>query len=288
MMQSASASLDLIVIGSGATGGWVAKRASEAGLRVALVEAGRASTDADYREHVPAFALEFRGLTEAPLRQAQARQAQSYALDEWNSHFFLDDRREPYTLGAEEFPWVGRTRLVGGRTNVWGRQSYRFSDLDLKAASHDGHGVDWPIGYADLEPYYAIVERYIGVSGQAEGHPVLPDGVYQPPMPMTCAERALRERVKAKFDRLVTIGRTANLTAPLNNRASCHYCGPCERGCVTHSYFNSTFTTVADALRSGRCELITDAQVYRVTMDASTHRATGSSTSIAQRARSGR
>jgi choline dehydrogenase-like flavoprotein len=275
MVQSGSRPFDLIVVGSGATGGWVAKRASEAGLRVALVEAGRSSTDADYREHLAASGLKYRGRTEAPLRQAQYRQSQSYACDEWNAHFFVDDRREPYTVGAEDFPWVGRTRLVGGRTNVWGRQSYRFSDLDFKAASHDGHGVDWPIGYADLAPYYDIVERYIGVSGQAEGHPVLPDGIYQPPMPMTCAERALRDRVKAKFDRLVTIGRTANLTAPLNNRASCHYCGPCERGCVTHSYFNSTFTTVADALRSGRSELITDAQVYRVTMDATSHRATG-------------
>jgi choline dehydrogenase-like flavoprotein len=275
MPQPASAPVDLIVVGSGATGGWVAKRASEAGLRVALVEAGRASTDADYREHLAPSDLKYRGRTEAPLRHSQFRQAQSYACDEWNSHFFVDDRREPYTLGAEDFPWVGRTRLVGGRTNVWGRQSYRFSDLDLKAASHDGHGVDWPIGYADLAPYYDIVERYIGVSGQAEGHPILPDGIYQPPMPMTCAERALRDRVKAKFDRLVTIGRTANLTAPLDNRASCHYCGPCERGCATHSYFNSTFTTVADALRSGRCELVTDAQVYRVTMDPGTRRATG-------------
>jgi choline dehydrogenase-like flavoprotein len=275
MPQAASPPLDLIVVGSGATGGWVAKRASDAGLRVAIIEAGRASSDADYREHVARYDLKYRGRTEAPLRHAQYQQAQSYACDEWNAHFFVDDRREPYTVGAEPFPWVGRTRLVGGRTNVWGRQSYRFGDLDLKAASHDGHGVDWPIGYADLAPYYDIVERYIGVSGQVEGHPLLPDGIYQPPMPLTCAERALRERVKTRFDRLVTIGRTANLTAPLDSRASCHYCGPCERGCVTHSYFNSAFTTVAAALRTGRCELVTDAQVFRVTMDASTHRATG-------------
>ena len=95
MMQPASTPLDLIVIGSGATGGWVAKRASEAGLRVAIIEAGRASTDADYREHIPPYGLTFRGLTEAPLRHAQYQQAQSYALDEWNSHFFVDDRREP-------------------------------------------------------------------------------------------------------------------------------------------------------------------------------------------------
>ncbi len=135
--------------------------------------------------------------------------------------------------------------------------------------------MNWPIGYADLAPYYDIVERYIGISGQAEGVPVLPDGVYLPPMPMTCAERALRDRVKARFNRLVTIGRTANLTVAHNGRASCHYCGPCERGCVTHSYFNATFTTVADAVKTGKCTLVTDAMVHQVLMDAGRHRATG-------------
>lgn len=276
MAQGAPSSpFDLIVVGSGATGGWVAKRAAEAGLRVALVEAGRRSDDTDYREHVAASALPYRGRTEAPLMRLQPQQSQSYACDEWNSHFFVNDLLEPYVTGGEAFPWVGRTRLVGGRSNVWGRQSYRFSDLDFKAASLDGVGADWPMGYADLAPYYDIVERYIGVSGQAEQHPVLPDGVFQPPMPMTCAERALRERVKARFDRLVTIGRTANLTAPLNGRASCHYCGPCERGCVTHSYFNSTFTTVSDAIKTGKCTLITDAMVHQVLMDPGRHRAVG-------------
>lgn len=275
MGQPGNAAFDLIVVGSGATGGWAAKRAAEAGLRVALVEAGRASSDADYREHVAASDLPYRGRSKAPLLRTQPRQAQSYALDEWNAHFFASDLLEPYTTGGEAFPWVGRTRLVGGRTNVWGRQSYRFSDLDFKAASHDGHGVDWPIGYDDLAPYYDIVERYIGISGQAEGHPVLPDGHYLPPMPMTCAERALRDRVRSRFDRLVTIGRSANITTALNGRAPCHYCGPCERGCVTHSYFNATFTTVADAIRTGKCTLVTDAMVHQVLMDPERHRATG-------------
>jgi choline dehydrogenase-like flavoprotein len=273
--DSTSSPYDLIVVGSGATGGWVAKRATEAGLRVALVEAGRKSDDTDYREHVAASALPYRGRSERPLTRLQPEQAQSYACDEWNSHFFVNDLQEPYVTGGEAFPWVGRTRLVGGRTNVWGRQSYRFSDLDFKAASHDGVGVDWPIGYSDLAPYYDIVERYVGISGQAEGHPVLPDGIYLPPMPMICAEIALRDRVKARFNRLVTIGRTANLTTTLNGRASCHYCGPCERGCATHSYFNATFTTVADALKTGKCTLVTDAMVHQVLMDPERHRATG-------------
>ncbi len=271
----AGAAFAVIVVGSGATGGWVAKRATEAGLRVALVEAGRKADDAEFREHVPQSALPYHGRSKAPLARLRPQQSPSYACDEWNAHFYVNDLQEPYTVGNEPFPWVGRIRLVGGRTNVWGRQRYRFSDLDFQAASHDGHGVDWPLAYADLAPYYDIVEKYVGISGQAEGHPVLPDGIYQPPMPMTCPERALRERVKARFDRLVTIGRTANLTAPLNGRASCHYCGPCERGCVTHSYFNAAYTTVGDAMTSGKCTLLTDAMVYQVTMDPSTHRATG-------------
>ena len=121
---------------------------------------------------------------------------------------------------------AGAPAGIGGRTNVWGRQSYRLSDLDFKAKSYDGYGEDWPIGYDDLAPYYDIVEEYVGISGQAEGNPALPDGRFLPAMPMTCAETQLRERVKAKLGRTVTIGRTANLTRPVNGRAACHYCGP--------------------------------------------------------------
>jgi choline dehydrogenase-like flavoprotein len=254
----------------------VAKRLTEAGLPVVLLEAGRAASDANYREHVQSFELPYRGVSKAPLARRYPRQSGSYAFDEWNADFFAHDLEEPYTTPDDHtFPWVGRVRLVGGRTNVWGRQAYRFSDLDFKAASHDGIGVDWPIGYADLAPYYEIVERAIGISGQAEGHPYLPDGVFLPAMPMTCSERALRDRVGARFRRLVTIGRTANLTQPLDGRAPCHYCGPCERGCTTHSYFNSAFTTVAEAQATGRLRLVTDAMVHQVMMDSTTHRARG-------------
>lgn len=266
---------DAIIVGSGASGGWAAKRLAEAGLQVALVEAGRARTDHDNREHIPAHALTWRGRTKAPLVASRPQQSRSYACDEWNADWYAKDTEEPYTLGTDPFPWVGRLRLVGGRTNVWGRQSYRWSDLDFKAASHDGAGVDWPLTYADLAAYYDIVESYIGVSGRAEGHPLIPDGILQPPMPMTCAEAALASRVKARFGRTFTIGRSANLTAPLNGRPPCHYCGPCERGCVTGSYFNSAFTTVPDALKTGRCTIVTDALVHTVLMDPETHRARG-------------
>ena len=144
---------DAVIVGSGASGGWAAKRLAEAGLQVVGARSGRTRTEDDNREHVPAFALKYRGHSKAPLARERPRQSASYACDEWNADWYVSDLAEPYTDDTP-FPWVGRLRLVGGRTNVWGRQSYRFSDADFKAASHDGAGVDWPIGYADLAPYY--------------------------------------------------------------------------------------------------------------------------------------
>jgi choline dehydrogenase-like flavoprotein len=267
---------DAIVIGSGASGGWAAKRLCEAGLKVAVVDAGRRHTAADFREHQPDFALKYRNRAPEVIRRTRPRQSECYACTEHNYDWFANDLEEPYTTPAgKPFSWQGRMRIMGGRTNVWARQSYRFSDLDFKAASADGHGMNWPLGYADLAPYYDIVEEYVGISGLAEGVYELPDGKFLPPMAFTCPEVQLRTRVKQKFGRTVTIGRTANLTRPLNGRAACHYCGPCERGCVTHSYFNSAFTTMADALASGNCTHIPDAMVYKVVMDPESPRARG-------------
>jgi choline dehydrogenase-like flavoprotein len=186
------------------------------------------------------------------------------------------DIEEPYTTPDDKpFSWQGRMRVVGGRTNVWGRQSYRLSEQDLKGKSFDGYGEDWPLSYADLVTYYEIIEDYVGISGQAEGVPELPDSKFHPAMPMSCAETQLRTRVKSKLGWTVTIGRAANITKPINGRGACHYCGPCEHGCATHSYFNAAFTTVADALKSGNTTLITDAMVYRVLTDPATKKATG-------------
>ena len=268
-------SFDVVVVGSGASGGWAAKRFAEAGLRVAVLEAGRKLTDGDYREHVPAYQLPYRGLSKAPLAHARPVQSKSYAVREWNSSWFVNDVEEPYVDESDpKFVWV-RPRIVGGRTNVWGRESLRISDLEFKAASHDGAGADWPLGYADLEPYYDLVEQYIGVQGMTEGLPGLPDGRFQPPMAMTCAEVALRTSFKKAFGRTLTQGRTANLSRSINGRQACHYCGPCEHGCITHSYFNASFTTMADALATGRCTLVTGAMVHKVLVDPDTRRATG-------------
>ncbi len=160
--------------------------------------------------------------------------------------------------------------------NIWGRGCLRMSDIDFKAASHDGVGVDWPITYAEIKPYYDLVEEYVGVSGHEGGTArSTPDGPFQPPMGLTCNEMAVRSRVKKAFGYTVTQGRTANLTKPINGRQACHYCGPCEHGCITHSYFNSAFTTMKDAMATGRCTLVTGAMAYKVLMDPDTHRARG-------------
>jgi len=267
---------DAVVVGSGASGGWAAKRLCEAGLTVALVDAGRPHTAADFREHTPAYTLKFRNMAPEVVGRTRPRQQECYACTEFNYDWFANDLEEPYTTPADKpFSWQGRMRITGGRTNVWARQSYRLSDLDLKAASFDGYGMDWPLGYSDLAPYYDVVEEYVGISGQAEGVYELPDGRFLPPMALTCPEMRLRARALARFGRHITIGRTANVTRPHKGRSACHYCGPCERGCITRSYFNSAFTTVADAMASGRCTHVPNAMVSQVIMDTERNRARG-------------
>jgi len=276
MQSAAGRTFDVIVVGSGASGGWAAKRLAEAGVKVGLLDAGRALTDSDYTEHKPAFELKYRNNAPEFIRRTRPVQKDCYACSEWNYDWFRNDLAEPYTTApGKPFSWQGRMQVIGGRTNVWGRQSYRFSDLDFKAASHDGFGEDWPLGYADVARYYDIVEDYVGITGMAEGVYELPDGRFHPPMGLHCVERQFKTRVKQKLGWTMTLGRSANITRSLNGRAPCHYCGPCERGCVTHSYFNAAFTTVADALKTGSCTLVPNAMAYRVLMDPDQHRARG-------------
>jgi choline dehydrogenase-like flavoprotein len=267
---------DAIVVGSGASGGWAAKRMSEAGLRVALVCAGRPLTDGDYREHVQPYELKYQARATDYIRRKRPVQKDCYACTEYNESWFCNDIEEPYTTAeGKPFSWQGRMRVTGGRTNVWGRHSYRFSQQDLKGYSFDGHGIDWPLDYKDLVPFYELVEDYVGISGMVENIPELPDSKFMPSMPLTCVETQVRNSIKAKFGRTLTMGRLANITRPINGRSPCHYCGPCERGCVTHSYFNAAYTTVADALKTGKCTHIPNAMVYQVLMDKKTHKANG-------------
>src|SRR5579863_4446221 len=265
---------DVIVVGSGASGGWAAKRLAEAGVKVALVDAGRPQSDANFTEHEPDFNYKYRG--RAWNLYTRTRPVQAGSGHESTQNWLANDLEEPYTTApGRPFQWVGRVRMTGGRTNIWGRHSYRLSDLDFKAASHDGYGEDWPLRYKDVEAYYDLVEEYVGITGLAEGLSQLPDGKFQPAMNFTCVESLVRNRMKEKLGWTLTAGRLANLTKPVNGRAPCHYCGPCSRGCVTHSYFNSAFTTVADAVATGRCTLIPDAMAYKVLMDSGSNRAQG-------------
>jgi len=265
---------DAIVVGSGATGGWAAKQLSEAGLKVALLEAGRAVSPKEFTEHMPGYKLKYRDHSPEIVR-TRPIQKQCYACMEYNYEWFVNDLENPYSTPADKpFTWQ-RLRVLGGRSLVWGRQSYRLSDNDFKAASRDGYGDDWPLAYADLAPYYDIVEKYVGISGAAEGNEMLPDGQFLPAMKMSCGEILLKDRVKAQFGRTVTIGRVAIVTQNHNGRLACHYCGPCERGCSTFSYFSSPFTTVADAQKSGNCTLITNAVVSHVNMNNDQNKASG-------------
>src|SRR5258707_1374660 len=276
MPQQKDHTFDVIVVGSGASGGWACKRLSEAGLKVALLEAGRPQSYKNFSEHNPSFSLKYRNMAEELVRKSRPVQSVFDVCNEYTADWFVNDLEEPYTTPKDQpFLWMGRVRMTGGRTNVWGRVSLRFSDWDLKAASHDGFGEDWPMSYKHLEPYYDLVEKYIGVTGMAEGLEHLPDGQFQPAMPLTCQETLVRNRVKEKFGRTVTLARSANMTKPQNGRGPCHYCGPCERGCMTHSYFNSAFTTVADALRTGNCTLISNAMAPNGLMDEKTNRPRG-------------
>lgn len=263
---------DAVVVGSGATGGWAAKELTEAGLKVAVLEAGRKLDPAtDFSEHKLPYQMPLRGRREAT-REIQAEQpiqSLTYQCDEYANHLFVKDTENPYTTPKDRpFAWI-RGRHVGGKSIMWGRQSYRLSDYDLKAASRDGFGVDWPLDYAELAPWYDRVERFIGISGRAEGVKQLPDSVFLPPMPLNCGELMARRTLKEKFGRTLTIGRAAVLTAPLQNRPACHYCGPCGRGCTTGSYYSSPSSSLPAAEATGRLTLIPNAVVSHIVLDDS-------------------
>ena len=271
---------DALIVGSGATGGWAAKELTEAGFEVALLEAGPKTGPEQFGEHVPPYELKFRdtrpnGVASPNIARLRPMHAKQGACSEVNYKWFANDIENPFTTPADKpFVWV-RARALGGRTLLWGRQSYRLGDLDFKAASRDGVGVDWPFSYEDLAPYYSKVERFVGISGRKERIPHFPDGDFLPPMGLTCGERVLKGEVERKFGRPVTIGRTAVLTADHNGQAACHYCGPCNRGCVTYSYFSSPFRTLRAAELTGRLALFTDAVVSRVTTDPASGLASG-------------
>lgn len=269
---------DAIVVGSGITGGWAAKELTERGLSVLMIERGPGVKHGDYpTEHKPIYDFKYRMLGDKR-RYAERYpvQSRSWFFNEGTEHFFVDDVDNPYTTApGRPFTWV-RGHQLGGRSLMWGRQSYRWAPLNFEENKLDGHGVDWPIRYDDLAPWYEHVERFIGVSGSPMDHPMAPNGVFQPAYPMNVAEIDLQKRLAKLYpDRPMSMGRAANLTQPLGDRSPCHYCGPCERGCTVGAYFSTQSSTLPAALKTGRLTVAYNAIVRRVTTNADGTRATG-------------
>src|SRR5215475_14263780 len=275
-MRTDKRRFDAVIVGSGASGGWVAKQLTEQGMSVLMLEAGppRVPTR-DFTEHVRPYQVKFRGFgNRQVLLERQPIQRLCYACDEYSHQFFVDDHENPYTFPVNKpFMWI-RGRQIGGKTFCWARESYRYCDYEFKAASRDGYGEDWPISYKDLAPYYDLVETFIGVSGSHEGLEQMPDGKFLPPMNLSCGGELARDVIGKKFGWIVMPDRVANLTTVYRGRPACHYCDECQRGCHTASYFNSPSVTLPAAARTGRLTLVSDAVVSHVLTD-STGRAQG-------------
>jgi choline dehydrogenase-like flavoprotein len=268
---------DAIVVGTGMAGGMAAKELTERGLHTLALERGRDLPHGTgyVTEHVPSWELPGRGrVPETLAAEHYPVQRRTYVFSEFTRHFFARDTDHPVVEDAP-FSWI-QTDVVGGRSLLWARQSYRWGPKDFTANRDDGHGVDWPLRYADLAPWYGHVERFVGISGSSERLPQLPDGEFLPPMGMNAAERHARAAIETAFpDRRLIIGRSATLTAAHNGRAACHYCGPCERGCSTASYYSSNGVALPAARATGRLTLKPNALVESVTYDAASNRATG-------------
>jgi len=270
---------DAIVVGSGITGGWAAKELTEKGLRTLVVERGRAVEHGkDYvTEWLQPWELAHRGRGD---RELYARdypiQSKNYAFGEATRHFFVNDREHPYTTdGEKDFRWI-RGYHLGGRSLIWGRASWRWSDLDFTANLVDGHGVDWPIRYHDLAPWYDHVERFVGVAGEKLGLAHLPDGALLPAWEMNCAERFVKQGLERAFPgRHLTMTRVANLTQAHQGRQPCKARNQCARGCSFGAYFSSLSSTLPAAEATGRLTVVTNAIVESVIYDDRRDRVTG-------------
>lgn len=265
---------DAIVVGSGISGGWAAKELTEKGLKVLVLERGKPiQHSVDYiGEHAPPWNMPYQGKKPRELyAEEYSMQKSSYAFSEANRHFWNNDKENPYDYDpAKPFEWM-RADAVGGRSLLWGRQSYRWSEMDFQANALDGHGIPWPIDYKEIDPWYSYVEKFAGISGQKEGLAQLPDGEFQKPMEMYALEKTFKQRLQKKAPEVtVTLGRVAVLTQDLPGRSACHYCGPCHNGCSTGSYFSSQSSTLPAAEATGRMTLKANSVVERLVHEPAT------------------
>jgi choline dehydrogenase-like flavoprotein len=268
---------DAIVVGSGISGGWAAKELTEKGLRVLVLERGQ--NIEHIKDYVNAtknpWDYPHRGGRTVAMEEAYPVLKRDYALNEKNLSYWASDKDSPYTE-VKRFDWY-RGYHVGGRSLMWGRQSYRWSDFDFEGNLKDGIAIDWPIRYADLAPWYDHVEKHAGISGSHENLAQLPDGQFQPAMPLNCGEVLVSERAKKLFDgkRHIIPGRTANLTQALPGRSACQYRDACWLGCPYGAYFSTQSSTLPAAAKTGRLTLKPWAIVSEVVYDKNKKRATG-------------
>ena len=273
----ANEAYDAIVVGSGISGGWAAKELTEKGLRVLLLERG------PNVEHVKDYKSATLGPWEVPHRGRRTQELlakhptlqRDYVLNELNLDWWAHESDSPY-VEEKPFNWF-RGYHVGGRSLLWGRQSYRWSEMDFEANAKDGIAVDWPIRYKDIAPWYSYVEKFIGVSGSNEGLDVLPDGEFQPPMPMNCVEEAGTAKIKDHYKgaRNWIIGRPANITQPLPGRPGCQYRNKCSLGCPFGGYFSTQASTLPAAMATGKLTLRPWSIVRRLIYDKNSQKATG-------------
>lgn len=268
---------DAIVVGTGISGGWAAKELTEKGLKTLVLERGRNV------EHIKDYPTTNLNPWELPngdrlsaeeLKDYPVQNRTGYTVKPSTKHWWVKDTEHPYEE-EKRFDWI-RGYHVGGRSLLWGRQSYRLSEMDFAANVKDGYGVDWPIRYKDLEPWYDYVETHIGVSGQNEGLAQLPDGKLLPPMDYTCLEKHVKDSIASNFDdRIMTIGRTANLSQNHNGRSKCQYRNLCVRGCPFGAYFSSQSSTLPAAVATGNMTLRPNSIVTEVLYDKESKKATG-------------
>lgn len=273
---------DAIVVGTGISGGWAAKELTEKGLKTLVLERGRMVEHPNYptaTKDVWEFPNGGRP-TQEDLKNQFKQNRTGYTVHQSTKHWFVNDLENPYTeKEGKRFDWM-RGYHVGGRSIMWGRHSYRWSDLDFTANAKDGIAIDWPVRYADIKPWYDYVEKFIGVTGQAENLPQLPDGVFQPPMEMNCLEKEVRKSTMEKFGRVMTIGRIAHITDKLTHdqspqRGSCQYRNLCSRGCPFGAYFSSNSSTLPAAMKTNNMTLRPNSIVHEIIYDEAKNRATG-------------
>ncbi len=273
----ANNSYDAIVIGSGISGGWAAKELTENGLKTIMLERGRNIEHVkDYTNALKApWEFEHRGGRTQQMSKDYPVLGREYFLNETNLDYWASDKDSPY-VEVKRFDWF-RGYHVGGRSLMWGRQSYRWSDLDFEANLKEGVGVDWPIRYKDLAPWYSHVERHAGISGSLEGMHQLPDGDFLPPMDMNVAERSVADKVNAHYagKRKIIIGRTANLTKALPGRSHCQFRNKCAMGCPFGAYFSTQSSTLPAAMATGNLTVRPYSIVTRILYDKDKKKATG-------------